>query len=90
MLTGLLAQPSGNPHQAFNSIQDQEEPRRISFYTYDDMLQDRPITINPLSDITSGTVEPEHLPTQLETTSAPDVSRSRTTSLVERIINEGL
>jgi hypothetical protein len=48
------------------------------------------MTINPLSDITSGTVEPEHLPNQLDIAPAPDVARSRTTSLVERIVNEGL
>jgi len=48
------------------------------------------MTINPLSDITSGTVEPEHLPTQLDIAPAPDVARSRTTSLVVRIVNVGL
>lgn len=78
------------PHLPSHTNPDQDEPRRISFYTYDDMLQSRPMTINPLSDITSGTVEPEHLPTQLDVAPAPDVARSRTTSLVERIVNEGL
>lgn len=77
-------------HLPSHTNPDQDEPRRISFYTYDDMLQSRPMTINPLSDITSGTVEPEHLPTQLDIAPAPDVARSRTTSLVERIVNEGL
>ena len=58
----------------------QEQPHRVSFYTYDDMLQSRPISVNPLSDITSGTVEPEHLQVGAGT-STPDGGRSRTTSL---------
>lgn len=85
-----IVQLAATPQLPSHLNPEQDEPRRISFYTYDDMLQSRPITINPLSDITSGTVEPEHLPTQLETPPTQDVARSRTTSLVERIANEGL
>lgn len=68
--------PQTLPHSHLSASPAEEQPvrRRISFYTYDDMLQSRPVAVNPLSDITSGTVEPEHLP--VPTQGLGDLSRA--------------
>jgi hypothetical protein len=38
------------------------EKRRISFVSYNDLLQSVPTTISPLSEIANGHIEPDHLP----------------------------
>lgn len=38
------------------------EKRRISFVSYNDLLQSIPTTISPLSEIANGHIEPDHLP----------------------------
>lgn len=54
-----------------------QDKRRISFYTYNDMLQSVPTSVERLSDITSGNVEPDHLPGQLgSAVSSPARSRA--------------
>lgn len=38
------------------------EKRRISFVSYNDLVQSVPTTISPLSEIANGHIEPDHLP----------------------------
>ncbi len=44
------------------SGQARPDKRRISFVSYNDLLQSVPTTISPLSEIANGHIEPDHLP----------------------------
>jgi len=39
-----------------------QEKRRISFVSYNDLVQSVPTTVSPLSEIANGHIEPDHLP----------------------------